>query len=165
MKIFSGPIPDFLEIIFRNRLNFHLCCRNFFQKYFHMVRKESSVKKSSQNNTLFLPDPPFSTFLKTPLFRSKNPLNPGFIQPPFPNGARIGPRFGSYDPLFDAKLLVVFAKQGVREIFTDLHDPENMDLTGLRRKTPSPTANPRHGVPQSTKYAQIEPNIIPSGAS
>jgi hypothetical protein len=72
---------------------------------------------------------------------------------------------GSYDTLFDAKLLDFFAKQGVREIFTDLHDPENRVMPGFRRKNPPSTVNSHHGVPQSEKYAQFEVHIMPSGAT
>ena len=54
-------------------------------------------------------------------FRPANSSNPAPIQPPFPNEARIESRLTSDNPLFDAFLLEVFAKQGVRQMITILH--------------------------------------------
>ena len=116
LESFVKNFPELNRIFlkfFYNQLNFLLCCR--ITPFFH---------------------PPENTF-----FRFKTPLNPGPLRPPFPNGARIAPRLGSDDPLFDAILLEVFTKQGVREIFTDLHDLKQMDRTRLRRKTYVPTVN------------------------
>ena len=43
------------------------------------------------------------------------------VSPKFRNRARIEPRSGSNDPLFDTKLLEFLHEQGVRQIITILH--------------------------------------------
>jgi hypothetical protein len=56
---------------------------------------------------------------RTTFFRSQTPTNPGTLQPPFPNKARIEPRLASANPLSGAKLLEVFHKHRVRKHISD----------------------------------------------
>lgn len=60
---------------------------------------------------------PFFSYLKPPQSRTYPPP----VSRKFPNKARIDPRLGSDNPLFDRKLLDIVHEEGVRKSISDVN--------------------------------------------